>query len=546
MFELQKVFKTLSSKNLQFVLYGIIVGTIWFLLESSFIFLLQSFFLSLGLITIENTKLPDWFRPSLLNTVFLIIGFGLFRAVLVALKQYIGIAAQHVYLKERRSEVMTLTLLKGEQIDSFKGHGLFGDVANQAGQVVYSVVGLCTSFISIIFFASYGFYIAPYEMIAGVGILSLLYFPLNVCNKYINRTGKVIVEQWTKVNEAFLTSIKNNLLLNIYGVLELEAERKRLMIESYNFNYNKYAFASSLVLSFPIFFGTLTVAILLVAGKKYFAAEGITLVAFFYIFMRCAQTASELFSAYAHVKLNLPAYFTIQSWILDTQALKKNNLVPNIRESETIALQAKNVSVAINDVSIVPPVSFLVTEGDFLHIKGSSGSGKSTLLKVILNLFPASTGEIEYFGFINSDQIFEKTGFVGPEPFLIAGTVKENLLYGNNNTLLWQDENKINEALKAACILGKISSLEKGVDTFLRESAQLSTGEKQRLCIARALLREPKILVFDEATANLDPERELQILNNLKPYLRKSIFIFVSHKASYEAYATKTLTLEKL
>src|SRR5204862_3154270 len=136
---------------------------------------------------------------------------------------------------------------------------------------------------------------------------------------------------------------------------------------------------------------------------------------------------------------------------------------------------------------------------------GPSGAGKTTLVKLLVGLYPPQTGDILYNGHsastVDLDQLRERIGFVTQDTQLFSGTIRENLLFVNPHA---SDEECLEVLRKAACD-SLLARAEKGLSTVIGEGGvKVSGGEKQRLSIARALLRQPQLLVFDEATSSLD------------------------------------------
>src|SRR5262249_51221054 len=143
---------------------------------------------------------------------------------------------------------------------------------------------------------------------------------------------------------------------------------------------------------------------------------------------------------------------------------------------------------------------------------GPSGSGKSTMLKLLMRFYDVSSGRITLDGHDVRDlalqYVRDQTGMVQQEPFLFNGTVRENIVYGD----LTADQARIEAAARAARAHDFIVDLPDGYDTWIGErGVKLSVGQKQRVSIARVLLKNPPIVIFDEATSNIDTETEVKI-----------------------------------
>jgi len=193
-------------------------------------------------------------------------------------------------------------------------------------------------------------------------------------------------------------------------------------------------------------------------------------------------------------------------------------------------------------------ISFEIKLGETIAFVGPSGSGKSTLVKLLVGLYVPNAGAI-YFNDINSGQIRynplrRQIGFVTQDTQLYAGTIKENLLFVNPAAT----DDDINVALKKAAATALVAKASNGLDTILGESGmKLSGGEKQRLSIARALLRQPQLLIFDEATSALDSLTEEEITGTIKNISqeRKQMTILIAHRLSTIMHADTIYVLEK-
>lgn len=193
-------------------------------------------------------------------------------------------------------------------------------------------------------------------------------------------------------------------------------------------------------------------------------------------------------------------------------------------------------------------ISFLVKRGETIAFVGPSGSGKTTLVKLLVGLYIPMKGEILYNNInreeIDFDSLRTQIGFVTQDTQLFAGTIRENLLFVNPSAT---DEQIMNALKKAACN-SLLERANKSLDTLIGEGGvKVSGGEKQRLSIARALLRNPHLLIFDEATSSLDSLTEEEITNTIKDVSSKKeqITILIAHRLSTIMHADRIYVLEK-
>jgi ATP-binding cassette subfamily B protein len=197
---------------------------------------------------------------------------------------------------------------------------------------------------------------------------------------------------------------------------------------------------------------------------------------------------------------------------------------------------------ALNDIS------FEASNGKTIAFVGPSGSGKTTLVKLLVGLYQPKEGEVLYNAIpstsINMDELREKIGFVTQDTQLFSGTIRENLLFVRPDAT---DEECMMVLQKAAC-QSLLDRADKGLDTVIGEGGvKVSGGEKQRLSIARALLRQPDILVFDEATSSLDSITEEEITETIRDIsiVKNHITILIAHRLSTIMHADKIYVLEK-
>jgi ATP-binding cassette subfamily B protein len=213
-------------------------------------------------------------------------------------------------------------------------------------------------------------------------------------------------------------------------------------------------------------------------------------------------------------------------------------------------LEFNNISFKHQTVQYkaIENISFDVKKGETIAFVGPSGAGKSTLVKLLVGLYRPLEGKIFYNAIdgneLNFDEIRNQIGFVTQDTQLFAGTIKENLLFVNPNAT----EDDLNDALEKASCNKLLSRAENGIDTMIGEGGlKLSGGEKQRISIARALLRHPHLLIFDEATSALDSITEEEITNTIRRISaeKEQITVMIAHRLSTIMHADKIYVLEK-
>lgn len=193
-------------------------------------------------------------------------------------------------------------------------------------------------------------------------------------------------------------------------------------------------------------------------------------------------------------------------------------------------------------------ISFQVKTGETIAFVGPSGSGKSTLVKLLVGLYRPISGAILFNEVPSSDirynMLRRQIGFVTQDTHLFAGTIRDNLLFVKPDA----SEEEILEALHKASCTSLLAKSEKGIDTVLGEGGmKLSGGEKQRISIARALLRKPQLLIFDEATSALDSLTEEDITNTIRDVSmsKDQITVLIAHRLSTIMHADVIYVLER-
>tara|TARA_B100001029_G_scaffold54612_1_gene43972 strand:- start:1447 stop:2436 length:990 start_codon:yes stop_codon:yes gene_type:complete len=226
-----------------------------------------------------------------------------------------------------------------------------------------------------------------------------------------------------------------------------------------------------------------------------------------------------------------------------------NNIVSN--KNKKIDIQGKvefqNVCYKYKESGIkaLSKINFKIKPGESLGIIGSTGSGKSTISNLIPRLMNPQSGKIKIDD-INIEDINTKTlrsqiGYVPQDVFLFSDTIKNNISFGSEK----ENFDLVFEAAKNADLIENINKFSKKFETKIGErGVTLSGGQKQRISIARAIIKNPKILIFDDCLSAVDTKTEKSILNSLKKIMKNKTSIIISHRISSVVMAKKIIVLE--
>ena len=295
---------------------------------------------------------------------------------------------------------------------------------------------------------------------------------------------------------------------------------------------------------------TFLVSALLIWYGGYQVMQGTTtpgeLAAFFLYALIIAGPIGTFIRLYTQVQEASGAISRVYE-ILDTQPLIQNPVNPVPIEVLDGRIQYENVSFGYRDTTeVIHDICLDILPGQTAALVGPSGAGKSTLIKLLFRFFDPSTGAIRLDGHdirtLDRERFLGQIALVPQETLLFGGTVKENILYGK----LDATESELFEAAKKANAHEFIVKMEKGYDTVVGEKGtKLSGGERQRIAIARAILKDPKILVLDEATSSLDNRSESLIQDALETLMANRTTFIIAHRLSTIHKADQIIVLDK-
>ncbi len=383
--------------------------------------------------------------------------------------------------------------------------------------------------------------------LGGMLVLALL---TSLLSKKIKVIQKNIVKETTVLAGSTTESLRNIELVkslgltnqeidrlnkNTYKILGLEL-RKVKSIRTLSFIQGTFVNFLRQVIMFTLLW--------LVFQDKLTAGEVITLTFYSFFIFGPLQEIGNIILSYREAEASLNNFHNLMTKAPEA-APKNPKPLGSINE---LAFKKVSFKHQTAGQKAIDNISFDVKLGETIAFVGPSGSGKSTLMKLLVGLYRPQEGKIEYNDLdeteIHFDDLRKQIGFVTQDTNLFSGTIKENLMFVNPAAT----EADLRDVLEKASCTNLISRAEKGLDTMIGEGGlKLSGGEKQRLSIARALLRKPNLLIFDEATSALDSLTEEEITNTIKSIssAQEQITILIAHRLSTIMHADRIYVLEK-
>ena len=368
--------------------------------------------------------------------------------------------------------------------------------------------------------------------------------------KKIKSISKTILGETTALAGATTESLRNIELVKSLGLTAQEVERlNTTTIKILGLELKKVRFIRSLSFiqgSTVHFVRTCLVFVLYyyVFQKTILPGDLITLMFFSFFIFNPMQELGSVIITYNETKASMENYAKLmesKSEAKPTNPLSLGN-VKNLRFDNISFKHQTASSYAVKNIS------FVAEAGETIAFVGPSGSGKTTLVKMLVGLYTTQEGAIYYNGKNANDidllELRQQLGFVTQDAQLFSGTIKDNLLFVKPDAT---DEEIMNVLTKSAC-QNLLKRAENGINSTIGEGGiKVSGGEKQRLSIARALLRNPHLLIFDEATSALDSITEEEITQTIRNISSKQdqITVLIAHRLSTIMHADKIYVLEQ-
>lgn len=431
----------------------------------------------------------------------------------------------------------TLSILSKVRTDTEK---FIGYVINVLFGIIVAVV-----FVSIyatrLHWSIMPIYLGGAGLIAGV---------TNLLSKKIKVIQKTIVKETTSLAGSTTESLRNIELVKSLGLTEQEV--KRLNNNTYKIlglelrkvkNIRSLSFIQGTMVNFLR--QVITFTLMWLMFKDVLTVGQLISLQFysFFIFGPLQEIGSIIMS-YREAEASLTNFHNLMLKKVEPKPLEPT-LVGMVEELEFKNVTFKHQTATYNALD---GISFDVKKGETIAFVGPSGAGKSTLVKLLVGLYRTNQGSIEYNGINGNDMDFDELrnqiGFVTQDTQLFAGTIRENLTFVCPDAT---DADVLDALHKSSCD-NLLARADNGLDTMIGEGGlKLSGGEKQRLSIARALLRHPHLLIFDEATSALDSITEEEITNTIRTISseKEQITVMIAHRLSTIMHADRIYVLEK-
>ncbi len=416
--------------------------------------------------------------------------------------------------------------------------------------IAVSINVLFTSFVGIVFVMIYAF--SVHWLIAPVYFLTvpLLGVLSSVLSRKIKVIQKVIVAETTALAGSTTESLRNIELVKSLGLAQQEIGRLNATTEKIlGLELRKVRYLRGLSFIQGTAVNFLRTSILFLMLYLIFAQQ-ITVGQFFSLFIYSffifgpLQELGNVINTYRETEVSLANFEAILRMPKERRPLQPVAIGP----LTTLAFDSVGFQHQTASSPALSDISFEVARGETVAFVGPSGAGKTTLVKLLVGLYTPQTGRILYNGQPSTDvdleRLREQIGFVTQDTQLFSGTIRENLLFVNPAA---SDDDCLEVLHQAACD-SLLARADKGLDTVIGEGGvKVSGGEKQRLSIARALLRRPQLLLFDEATSSLDSLTEEGITGTIRAVAanREVITLMIAHRLSTVLHADRIFVLEQ-
>lgn len=520
------------------------------LAEVALAYCLQLLLRAAGLTHFKDLDLPFGSPKQGRHMIFiLIMCVGTARGIFSGFSGYLKGSFQDVFLHHQRKAVLDWSFLSpscnGSQFSL-----LFGAHLSEAAIVMTSVQSIVVSVLYISFLSAFLFKISLSITLVLGFVLFALIVPLQEIQKRVSQFGKGVSRSNSAMLGRLNNSIKNMVLLKIFG--QASNERKSLQIsldEIFTRKLKSHKWAG-LSVAYTQILGVFLITSVAVFKRTNGGISSALVLSYFYLLFRLLQQLPGIAQNFNSIQFSKHNAILLLKWWQQNYheietSIQSDQEESNIeRESRVIPLKDPlgwkvnqvTFGYSVESKPIFSNFSLSVDPGSVFVLTGPSGSGKSTLLSLLLGQVKPQEGSLS--AVLNQEEhslqairpkLLQHIGYVGPEAYVIEGSLRDNLSYGLRQPRAFSDL-ELNEVLEQAeCSF--VKDLPGGLDYCLNyQGLGLSSGQKQRISLARALLRRPSALILDEATSNLDSNTEEKLIQTFAKLKGKITLIVATHR----------------
>lgn len=398
------------------------------------------------------------------------------------------------------------------------------------------------------------FYVAAMLAISlKLSLFSVIYLPLVALIiggivKRLRRSAKEVQESFGELTSILDESLSGMKVIKGYNAEPFFGNKFRGINKRYSDISKHIAYRQQLASPVSEFLGITAAAGLLVYGGALVVNGSLDpggFLTYIGIFTQITRPMRTFTDSFATINQGIAAGERVLQ-LLDTQSKVQNTTNPVKLEHFTDCIEFRNVRFAYEDREILHGISFTVRKGETVALVGPSGGGKSTISELIPRFYDVTDGEILVDGRdvrqYDIESLRSLMGIVAQDTILFNDTVENNIRIGNSHA----SREDVMRAAGVANADGFIAQLENGIDTCIGDrGTKLSGGQRQRLSIARAVLKDPEILILDEATSALDTESEKAVQNALNTLLEGRTSVIIAHRLSTIYGADKIIVIEE-
>ena len=420
------------------------------------------------------------------------------------------------------------------------------DVGIIKNMVSSAVTGMLRDVFSIIGLTFVIFYQDWKMAIFAFLVLPVAFYPVVEFGRRVRRVSTGCQEAMAELNSFLHETFAGNKIVKAFGMEEYEKKRFAEKTENYFQLEMKAVIARALSSPIMEFLGGAGIAFVIWYGG-YKVITGASTAGTFFSFMGAVimlyDPVKKLSSLNNALQQGMAAADRIYE-VLERESDIREAEDPIVMERKPHRVSFQNVSFKYDDIMVLRDINLDVEAGEILAIVGMSGGGKTSLVNLIPRFYDVTEGSIAIddtdIRNVSIKSLRDQIAIVTQEPILFDDTVRNNIAYGNPNA----SEEDIIRAAKAAYAYDFVKAFPNQFETTIGElGSRLSGGEKQRICIARALLKDAPILILDEATSSLDAESELLVQKALVNLMKGRTTFVIAHRLSTISYAKRIIVL---